>query len=38
MFMKTKPHALNAAACINNYAPASFDELIINNAAFQAKD
>jgi hypothetical protein len=37
-FMKTRPNALNAGACINNYTPASFDELIRNNAAFQAED
>lgn len=36
--MKTREHALNAAACINNYTPASVDELIRNNKAFQEKD
>lgn len=30
-FMRTKEKALNAAACINNYTPASVDELIRNN-------
>jgi len=33
--MKTRPKALNAGACINNYTPASINELIRNNAAFQ---
>ncbi len=37
-FMKTREHALNAAACINNYTPASINELIRNNQAFQKKD
>lgn len=37
-FMKTREHALNAAACINNYTPASMNELIRNNAAFQSLD
>lgn len=37
-FMKTRQHALNAAACINNYTPASMNELIRNNAQFQVKD
>ena len=32
--MKTREHALNVAACINNYTPASIDELIRNNNAF----
>lgn len=36
-FMKTRPTALNAGACINNYTPASLNELIRNNAAFQAQ-
>lgn len=36
--MKTREHALNAAACINNYTPASINELIRNNKAFQEKD
>ena len=31
----TRPTALNAGACINNYTPASLNELIRNNAAFQ---
>lgn len=35
--MKTRPTALNAGACINNYTPASLNELIRNNAAFQAQ-
>lgn len=30
-FMKTREKALNAAACINNYAPVSMNELIRNN-------
>ena len=29
------PHALNAGVDINNYAPATFDELIKNNEAFK---
>ena len=37
-FMKTRDHALNAAAAINNYTPVSFDELLKNNRAFQAMD
>lgn len=37
-FMKTKDKALNAAACINNYTPASMNELIRNNKIFQEKD
>lgn len=35
-YMRTLDHAYNAAACINNYTPASFDEIVSNNAAFQA--
>ena len=34
-FMKTRERALNAGACINNYTPASINELIHNNEAFQ---
>lgn len=34
-FMKTRKHALNAGADINNYTPASIDELIENNKVFQ---
>lgn len=34
-FMKTREHALNAAACINHYTPASIRELIQNNEIFQ---
>ena len=37
-FMKTREHALNAAACINNYTPASIEELIQNNRTFQELD
>ena len=37
-FMKTREHALNAAACINNYTPASVNELIWNNEIFQKGD
>ena len=36
--MKTREHALNAAACINHYTPASINELIRNNKEFQEKD
>ncbi len=34
-FMKTLDHALNAGACLNNYTPASFNELVRNNRIFQ---
>ena len=34
-FMRKREHALNAAACINNYTPASMNELIRNNGVFQ---
>ena len=37
-FMKTREHALNAAACINNYTPVSFNELVRNNKIFHSKD
>lgn len=37
-FMKTREHALNAAACINNYTPVSINELIRNNAEFQSEE
>ena len=37
-FMKTREQALNAGACINNYTPASLNELIRNNRAFQEQD
>ncbi len=37
-FMKTKEHALNAGAIINHYTPASFNELVRNNADFQRQD
>ena len=30
--------ALNAAACINNYTPASFIELVRNNKRFQGME
>ena len=36
--MKTREHALNAAACINNYTPSTVDELIRNNRTFQEQD
>ncbi len=36
-FMKTREHALNAAACMNNYTPSSLNELIRNNALFNEK-
>lgn len=36
-FMKTREHAVNAAACINNYMPASMDELIRNNEIFKSR-
>ena len=34
-YMRTLERALNAAACINNYAPASFEELKRNNKLFK---
>lgn len=34
-FMKNKERALNAGCMINNYAPASFNELIENNKIFK---
>lgn len=34
-FMKAKERALNAGCMINNYAPATLDELIQNNRRFQ---
>ena len=34
-FMRNRDHALNAAACSNNYTPASINELIRNNDAFK---
>ena len=33
--MKNRPRALNAGCMINNYAPASFNELVRNNKFFQ---
>ncbi|MBR6315905.1 MAG: metallophosphoesterase family protein [Lachnospiraceae bacterium] len=36
--MKNIDRALNAAACINNYMPVSFDELVENNRRFQQED
>lgn len=36
-YMKQFDRALNAGACINNYTPASFNELIRNNQAFKEK-
>lgn len=37
-FMKTRERALNVGACISNYTPASFNELVRNNKAFQDRD
>ena len=34
-FMRTKEHALNAGCMINNYTPASFNELLRNNEVFR---
>lgn len=34
-YMKTMDHALNAGCMINNYTPASFSELLRNNARFK---
>ena len=36
-FMCTRERALNAGACINNYTPASFDELVCNNESFRRR-
>ena len=36
--MKTKERALNAGCMINNYAPASLNELIRNNRIFRGDD
>ncbi len=35
-FMRTRKNCYNAAACINNYTPASFNELIRNNEMFDS--
>lgn len=37
-YMKNLDHALNAAACINNYTPVSFKELANNNRLFQSEE
>ena len=37
-FMRNREHALNAAACINNYTPVSMNELIRNNELFNASN
>ena len=37
-FMKNRSKALNAAACINNYTPASLNELTRNNQYFREKN
>lgn len=36
--MKKLDRAVNAACCINNYMPATLDELIRNNEAFKAQE
>lgn len=36
--MKSRLRALNAGGMINNYAPASFNELVRNNKIFQKAD
>lgn len=36
--MKSRSRALNAGCMINNYAPASFNELVRNNKIFQEAD
>lgn len=36
-FMHTRRNSLNAAACINNYTPVTFNELIRNNKYFWEK-
>ena len=33
-FMRSRERALNAGACVNNYTPVSFDELVKNNKLF----
>lgn len=37
-YMKQFDHALNAAACINNYIPCSLEELIRNNQLFKEQN
>ena len=37
-FMKTRRNCLNAGCMINNYTPASFRELVENNARFQGRN
>lgn len=37
-FMKTRENALNAGCMINNYTPASFNELVRNNLAFKEQN
>lgn len=37
-FMKTKERALNAGCMINNYTPASFQELVRNNENFKTEN
>lgn len=34
-YMKTKKHALNAGCMLNNWAPVTFEELVVNNKKFQ---
>lgn len=36
-YMKTQERALNAAVCINQYEPVTFDELCVNNMIFQGR-
>ena len=37
-YMKTRERALNAGCMINNYTPASFEELVANNKRFQEEN
>jgi calcineurin-like phosphoesterase family protein len=37
-FMRTLPRALNAAAALNGYAPATFDRLVENNLVHNASE
>ena len=37
-YMKNLPRALNAGCMINNYTPASFQELIVNNERFKKEN
>jgi calcineurin-like phosphoesterase family protein len=36
-FMKTRARSLNAGCMVNNFTPASFEELVENNKAFRGE-